>query len=196
LKRIPPTTLLRENVHGARVFLDDLEHVVQTMSAAGLSVRIEAHGYEWESFEELARARGTRISRMGIIGAPPNAEWPRTSVTVWDDMVTLNVDDTSALGAAAFQLRDQIRGLKSPSLRRSSSFRFWIAGTVCSLVALLASWEWRSPTIWYIGFGVGILLYMLGAAAPLLHPRLLGTTLRRRHEGGTPSSRSSARFSA
>lgn len=68
MKRIIKTPENHLFLKPVRLYLDDLEHIVQMLKGRGFEVKLSDNDYEFDSLEEIKEYRGTKTSVLSING--------------------------------------------------------------------------------------------------------------------------------
>ena len=79
MKRIIKTPENHLFLKPVRLYLDDLENIVQMLKGRGFEVKLSDNDYEFDSLEEIKEYRGTKTNVLNINGKK-NGSWPNISI--------------------------------------------------------------------------------------------------------------------
>jgi len=81
-----------------RLYLDDLEHIVQVLTGRGFEVKLADADYEYDTLEEIKQYRGTKINVLNIQGKKDRS-WHDISVGFAKNTISLfrNASDENTL---------------------------------------------------------------------------------------------------
>ena len=72
MKALPPSTSIHEIVEGVRLYRDDLERIIGILKESGQHVVIADSSFQYESLDDLQRARGNSPESLRIDGSRPD----------------------------------------------------------------------------------------------------------------------------
>ena len=81
MKPLPQSKDVFVILRGVRIYRDDLERIVAFMHEAGFSTKITDDKFEYDSLDELQKARGSSPRQVNIEGSSPSG---RISVSMSD----------------------------------------------------------------------------------------------------------------
>ena len=79
MKRIIKTPEDHLFLKPVRLYLDDLEHIVQVLKGRGFEVKLSDNDYEFDSLEEIKEYRGKKTSILNINGKG-DGDWHDISI--------------------------------------------------------------------------------------------------------------------
>lgn len=91
MKKIDKTNYF-ERLTYSKLYLDDLERIVETMEEQSLDVRFKDDEYEYDSLKEIVEKRGEKKSHIEIIGIKSDEVWRSVSLNIDGRKLFLHAD--------------------------------------------------------------------------------------------------------
>jgi len=172
-----------------RLYRDDIESIIEILRRDSFSVRFEDDNFEYESLDEIAAKRGTRLKKLVVYATRDKNKytWDSIRVTIEStrDGTDANVHATNS--TPFYEIRDL---LQSKQRRHYAFIRRWLLLVICIPLAFFAAFKLdpianyhnRAPfpkwPVYTLLFAI-ILPSLVYTALP--HPT--GLSLVRQHQG-------------